>query len=93
MNVFATDSAREIALVKAKALEAGATGAVESTHWAHGGKGAVDLGRAVIASCAQMRAQGSPFKFLYPLELGIAEKFEIIASTSIGARACVAMGL
>jgi hypothetical protein len=48
---------------------------------AMGGKGAIALGQAVIDSCAKMRALGSPFKFLYPLELGIAEKFEIISST------------
>lgn len=82
VNVFATDSAAEIELVKAKALEAGATAAVESNHWALGGKGAVDLGHAIVESCGKMRAQGSPFKFLYPLDIGIAEKFEIIASTS-----------
>lgn len=84
VNVFATDTAREVALVKAKALEAGATAAVESNHWALGGKGAVELGRAVIESCGKMRAQGSPFKFLYPLNIGIAEKFEIIASAYPG---------
>jgi methylenetetrahydrofolate dehydrogenase (NADP+) / methenyltetrahydrofolate cyclohydrolase / formyltetrahydrofolate synthetase len=81
VNVFASDTAREIELVKAKALEAGATAAVESSHWADGGKGAAKLGQAVIESCAQMRAQGNPFKFLYPLDMAIADKFERIAST------------
>jgi methylenetetrahydrofolate dehydrogenase (NADP+)/methenyltetrahydrofolate cyclohydrolase/formyltetrahydrofolate synthetase len=84
VNVFATDSEREVELVKAKALAAGATAAVESNHWALGGKGAVALGRAVVESCGKMRAAGSPFKFLYPLELGIAEKFETICSTCRG---------
>jgi formyltetrahydrofolate synthetase len=45
-----------------------------------GGKGAVDLGQAIVDSCSKMRSLGSPFKFLYPLELGIAEKFEVICS-------------
>lgn len=81
VNVFATDSEREVELVKAKALAVGATAAVESNHWALGGKGAVALGRAVAESCGKMRAAGSPFKFLYPLELSIAEKFETICST------------
>lgn len=109
--MFASDTEAEIALVKQKALEAGATAAVESSHWyeitgldkiasccprvfllicipvilsfirAHGGKGAAGLGQAVIESCSQMRAQGSPFKFLYPLSFTIAEKFEVICST------------
>lgn len=57
VNVFATDSPREIELVKQKALEAGATAAVESNHWALGGKGAKDLGQAVVTSCEKMRAQ------------------------------------
>lgn len=83
VNVFASDTDREVELVKAKALEAGATAAVESNHWALGGKGAADLGRAVITSCAKMRSLGSPFKFLYPVELGIAEKFEVICSTCL----------
>ncbi|RLN20199.1 hypothetical protein BBJ28_00002561 [Nothophytophthora sp. Chile5] len=85
VNVFASDSDREVELVKEKALQVGATAAVESNHWALGGKGAKDLGRAVITSCGQMRAQGSPFKFLYPLELGIAEKFEVICKEIYGA--------
>lgn len=83
VNVFATDSPREVELVKQKALEAGATAAMESNHWSEGGKGAKELGRAVVTSCEKMRAQGSPFKFLYPLEFTIAEKFEVICSTFI----------
>ncbi|TYZ64556.1 hypothetical protein PybrP1_008623 [[Pythium] brassicae (nom. inval.)] len=85
VNVFATDTAREVAAVKAKALEAGATAAVESNHWATGGQGAAALGRAVVESCAAMRAQGSPFRFLYPLDISIADKFEIIAKQIYGA--------
>ncbi|GMF60512.1 unnamed protein product [Phytophthora fragariaefolia] len=85
VNAFATDSPREIELVKQKALEAGATAAVESNHWSQGGKGAKDLGLAVVKSCEKMRAQGSPFKFLYPLEFSIAEKFEVICKEIYGA--------
>ncbi|CEG38307.1 formate-dihydrofolate ligase [Plasmopara halstedii] len=85
VNVFATDSPREVEIVKQKALEAGAMAAVESTHWAEGGKGAIKLGQAVVSSCGKMRAQGSPFKFLYPLELSIAEKFEVICKEIYGA--------
>ena len=82
VNVFATDSPREIELVKQKALEAGATAAVGSTHWSDGGKGAKQLGRAVVTACEKMRARGSLFKFLYPLEFTIEEKFKVICSTS-----------
>ncbi|CAI5703319.1 unnamed protein product [Peronospora effusa] len=85
VNVFVTDSPREIELVKHKALEAGAAAAVESNHWSEGGKGAKNLGRAVITSCKKMRTRGSQFKFLYPLEFTIAEKFEVICKEIYGA--------
>jgi formyltetrahydrofolate synthetase len=56
INRFATDTDAEIAAVKAAALEAGATAAVEANHWAQGGAGAADLARAVAVACAASRA-------------------------------------
>ncbi|CAM9194841.1 unnamed protein product [Phaeothamnion confervicola] len=79
INMFTTDTPAEVELVKALALEAGAYAAVESNHWAEGGKGAIKLAEAVIAACAASRAEAeSTFKFLYPMEASIVEKMETI---------------
>lgn len=74
INQFATDTPAEIELIRRHALEAGALHAVPSDHWAHGGAGAIDLGRAVIKACEQE----SNFRFLYDEQLSIPEKIEII---------------
>lgn len=68
-------------LVRKKAKEAGAEDAVIATHWAEGGKGAVDLGQAVMEACKKP----VDFKFLYPLEWSIKEKIEKIAKEIYGA--------
>jgi len=39
----------------------------------------MELARATIKACEANRAAGSTFEYLYPLELGIAEKIEKIA--------------
>lgn len=57
INRFATDTEAELEAVRQLSLEAGAFDAVVANHWAKGGAGAVDLGRAVIAACAA--AKGS----------------------------------
>lgn len=75
VNRFHTDTESEVALVKEKALEAGAFDAIMSNHWADGGAGALELANAVIAACDQP----SNFAFLYDLDLSIKEKIEAIA--------------
>lgn len=80
VNRFKDDTMAEIELVRKMAVAAGAEDAVMSDHWALGGAGAVELGRAVIAACSKPRQ----FKFLYPLELGIKEKIEIIVREMYG---------
>ncbi|XP_073231403.1 C-1-tetrahydrofolate synthase, cytoplasmic-like [Porites lutea] len=81
VNRFPTDTDAEIALVIELAKEAGAYDAVECTHWADGGKGAVRLADAVL------RAVEEPveFKFLYDLKLPIEDKMRIIAQKIYGA--------
>jgi hypothetical protein len=64
----------ELELIRAKAIAAGASDAVLSNHWAHGGAGAADLARAMVKTCETP----ADFKLLYPLELTIEEKIEII---------------
>jgi hypothetical protein len=43
------------------------------------------LANAVIAACAAAKAEGSPFRFLYPLELSLKEKIETICREMYGA--------
>jgi formyltetrahydrofolate synthetase len=81
INKFKYDTDAEIELVRKMAIEDGAEDAVMSNHWAEGGAGAVKLAEAVIKACEKP----SDFKFLYPLELGIKEKIEIIAKEIYGA--------
>jgi formyltetrahydrofolate synthetase len=81
INQFRDDTPAEVALIRERAIAAGAEDAVLSTHWANGGDGAVDLAKAVIAACEKP----SNFEFLYPLEWSIKEKIEKIAHDIYGA--------
>ncbi len=81
INRFKDDTDAEIDLVRRIAIEAGAEDAVMSNHWAEGGAGAVELGKAVMAAASKP----SNFKFLYPLEMSIKEKIETIAKVIYGA--------
>jgi formyltetrahydrofolate synthetase len=81
INQFKDDTPAEIALIREKAVAAGAEDALLCTHWAHGGDGAVELAEAVIAACEKP----SDFRFLYPLEWSIKEKIEKIAMDIYGA--------
>jgi methylenetetrahydrofolate dehydrogenase (NADP+) / methenyltetrahydrofolate cyclohydrolase / formyltetrahydrofolate synthetase len=81
VNSFANDTPAEVELVRQAALEAGAMDAVVSTHWMDGGAGSVALAEAVIKAAEQP----SDFKFLYPLEMSIKEKIEIICKEIYGA--------
>ncbi|XP_074885747.1 C-1-tetrahydrofolate synthase, cytoplasmic isoform X4 [Buteo buteo] len=81
VNAFRTDTKAELALVVQLAKEAGAFDAVECTHWAEGGKGAVALAQAV------QRASQTPsnFTFLYNVELPVIDKIRLIAQQIYGA--------
>ncbi len=81
INRFVQDTEREIELVRKIAIEAGAEDAVPCEHWAKGGAGAVALAEAVIKACEKP----SNFKFLYPLDIPIKDKIEIIATRIYGA--------
>jgi len=81
VNAFATDTDREIDLLKRVAREAGAEGAFRSDHWAQGGAGAVELAEAVISACEK----SNHFEFLYPLDMPIKQKIETIATKVYGA--------
>jgi len=81
VNSFATDTPAEVEMVRKAAIEAGAEDAVVCTHWMHGGAGAVDLAEAVVKAAEKQ----THFRFLYPLELSIKEKIEIICKEIYGA--------
>ena len=81
VNSFKDDTPAEVELVRQAAIEAGAEDAVVSTHWMHGGEGAVKLAEAVIAAAEKP----SNFRFLYPLDISIKEKIEIICKEIYGA--------
>jgi len=85
INKFSTDTDAELAAVRELSLEAGAFDAVVANHWAEGGAGAIDLALAVERACIKSRSDGSPFRFLYPLELSVKDKIETICREMYGA--------
>ena len=80
VNRFHTDTDNEVDLVRRISMEAGAEDAVMSNHWAEGGLGSIDLGKAVMAAAQKP----SDFKFLYDVEMGIKEKIETIVKLMYG---------
>jgi methylenetetrahydrofolate dehydrogenase (NADP+)/methenyltetrahydrofolate cyclohydrolase/formyltetrahydrofolate synthetase len=80
INAFHTDTKNEIAMVRKAAEAAGARCAL-STHWADGGKGALELADVVTDACNEK----NDFKFLYPLEMKLRERVEKIAKVVYGA--------
>jgi formate--tetrahydrofolate ligase len=82
INAFESDHPEEIEAVKRIAVEAGALGAAVSTHWADGGKGAIELAEMVIAAADEP----NEFKFLYDLDQPIRSKIETIATKIYGAK-------
>nr|XP_045014410.1 monofunctional C1-tetrahydrofolate synthase, mitochondrial [Jaculus jaculus] len=82
LNVFKTDTRAEIDLVCELAKRAGAFDAVPCYHWSAGGRGSVDLARAV-REAANKRSR---FQFLYDVQLPIVEKIRTIAQAVYGAK-------
>jgi formate--tetrahydrofolate ligase len=80
INRFYTDTNAEVALVK-KAAEAAGARCAESNHWLKGGEGALEFADAVIDACEA----GNDFKFLYPLEMKLRDRVELIAKEVYGA--------
>ena len=89
LNRFASDTDAELALLRARMEELGVP-VVLSNSWAEGGKGAVDLARAVVGLCNKSAAAAagsgsgpgsSPaFKFVYEDGDSLSEKMEKIAT-------------
>lgn len=81
INAFSDDSPSEIEAIREIALAHGATGVALSTHWADGGAGAAELAEMVVDACEKP----NDFRFLYPVDLPIKDKIEIIAREVYGA--------
>ena len=80
INSFATDTKAEIAMVR-KAAEAAGARCAMSEHWAKGGEGAQELAEAVMEACEEK----SDLRFLYPLEMKLRDRVDIIAREVYGA--------
>jgi formate--tetrahydrofolate ligase len=76
VNRFTKDSDREIEIVMKKAIEAGADGVAVSECWARGGEGGIDLAKEVMRV---IKEKPAAMRYLYPDELSIQEKVEILA--------------
>ncbi len=81
INAFSTDTEAEWQLIRERSLAAGAHAAEVTDHWANGGEGARALAEAVVEAAEQP----SDFSVLYPLDLPIRDKIEIIAKEMYGA--------
>jgi formyltetrahydrofolate synthetase len=81
LNRFTNDTDAEVEMVVKHAREAGAVDAVESNVWASGGEGGAALAEAVVKACEQP----GDFRFLYPLDIPIKDKIEILATKVYGA--------
>jgi formyltetrahydrofolate synthetase len=80
INSFYTDTKDEIAAVKRLSEAAGARAAV-SQHWLKGGDGALEFADAVVDACEEK----NEFKLLYPLEMPLRARIELIAKQVYGA--------
>ncbi len=80
INAFATDTPAEIAKVREICQQAGAKVAL-STHWEHGGEGALELTDAVMEACQEP----SQFRYLYDDNTSFLERIERIAWEVYGA--------
>ncbi|MHB8959168.1 MAG: formate--tetrahydrofolate ligase [Candidatus Limnocylindrales bacterium] len=82
INIFPTDTAEEIAVIREVSLAAGARDAVEARHFTDGGAGAEDLARAVWAAAGE---GASDYRLLYPDDMPLKGKIEAIATRIYGA--------
>ena len=82
INRFLYDTEKEINVICKIAKDAGAFDVVISEVWEKGGEGGKELAASVLKMCEQK----SDFTFLYPLDIPIKEKIDLIAKKIYGAR-------
>ena len=80
INAFHFDSKEEHDVIR-KACEAEGARVAVSKHWQFGGEGALEFADAVIDACNEK----NDFKFLYPNELPLRKRVELIAKEVYGA--------
>ncbi len=80
INAFHFDSKEEHDVIRRACEAAGARVAV-SKHWQFGGEGALEFADAVMDACKEK----NDFKFLYPNELPLRKRVELIAKEIYGA--------
>ncbi len=81
VNSFATDTPAEHALIRERALAAGAAFAVSHDLHASGGMGGIELAEAVVEACELPKN----LRLLYPDRVTIKEKIEAVALGIYGA--------
>lgn len=85
LNIFSTDTRKEVELVEKRVKELGAAFA-RSEVWAKGGEGGKELARAVIQAAEKEKSAFTP---LYDEKKSIIEKIETIATEIYGAEKAV----
>ncbi|HWI54755.1 MAG TPA: formate--tetrahydrofolate ligase, partial [Desulfobacteria bacterium] len=80
INAFYTDTSAEHDLIKKLCTEMGVRSAV-SNHWMYGGEGAAELADVVMDAANEP----SNYKPLYPLEMPLRQRVEMIAKEVYGA--------
>jgi formate--tetrahydrofolate ligase len=80
INAFYTDTREEVSVIRRHVEQAGARCAL-SEHWLKGGEGALELADAVVDACSEK----VDFKYLYPLDMPLRQRVEIIAREVYGA--------
>lgn len=86
VNKFGTDTDAEIEAITKEAQKAGAFATAVSNHFAEGGKGAIDLAKAVIRATKEAPVGKKPLKFLYDLDGSIEDRLNDIATKTYGAK-------
>jgi formyltetrahydrofolate synthetase len=85
INRFPTDTEAELSLIRRVVeKEAGVRCAV-GEHWLKGGEGALELADAVLEACEEP----VDFRFLYPMDLPLRQRVELIAREIYGAEGVI----
>lgn len=83
INVFGTESEKEIEMVRKASLAAGASDCVLSEVFAKGGEGGAAFAKALVKACEEPKRE---FKLTYDSDLPIKKKVEAIATKIYGAK-------
>jgi formate--tetrahydrofolate ligase len=83
INVFGTESEKEIEMVRKASLAAGASDCVLSEVFAKGGEGGAAFAKALVKACDEPKKE---FKLTYDNDMPIKKKIEAIATKIYGAK-------